>query len=45
MIALSKEFRSDIPPQISHLFSAPQVHSSVVEQSEIKNAIMEWIKK
>ena len=45
MIALSKEFRSDIPPQISRLFSAPQVHSSVVEQSEIKNAIMEWIKK
>lgn len=45
MIALSKEFHSDIPPQISRLFSAPQVHSSVVEQSEIKNAIMEWIKK
>lgn len=45
MIALSKEFRSDIPPQISRLFSVPQVHSSVVEQSEIKNAIMEWIKK
>ena len=45
MIALSKEFRSDIPPQISRLFSAPQVHSSVVEQSEIKNTIMEWIKK
>ena len=45
MIALSKEFRSDIPPQISRLFSAPQVHSSIVEQSEIKNAIMEWIKK
>ncbi|WP_299190036.1 threonine synthase [uncultured Campylobacter sp.] len=45
MIALSKEFRSDIPPQISRLFSAPQVHSGVVEQSEIKNAIMEWIKK
>lgn len=45
MIALSKEFRSNIPPQISRLFSAPQVHSSVVEQSEIKNAIMEWIKK
>ena len=45
MNALSKEFRSDIPPQISRLFSAPQVHSSVVEQSEIKNAIMEWIKK
>ncbi|WP_297921586.1 threonine synthase [uncultured Campylobacter sp.] len=45
MIALSKEFRSDIPPQISRLFSAPQVHSSVVEQNEIKNAIMEWIKK
>ena len=45
MIALSKEFCSDIPPQISRLFSAPQVHSSVVEQSEIKNAIMEWIKK
>ncbi|WP_297990347.1 threonine synthase [uncultured Campylobacter sp.] len=45
MIALSKEFRSDIPPQISRLFSAPQVHSSVVEQSEIKNAIIEWIKK
>lgn len=45
MIALSKEFRSDIPPQISRLFSAPQVHSNVVEQSEIKNAIMEWIKK
>ena len=45
MIALSKEFRSDIPLQISRLFSAPQVHSSVVEQSEIKNAIMEWIKK
>ena len=45
MIALSKEFRSDIPPQISRLFSAPQVHSSVVEQSGIKNAIMEWIKK
>ena len=45
MIALSKEFRSDIPPQISRLFSAPQVHSRVVEQSEIKNAIMEWIKK
>lgn len=45
IIALSKEFRSDIPPQISRLFSAPQVHSSVVEQSEIKNAIMEWIKK
>ena len=45
MIALSKEFRSDIPPQISRLFSAPQVHSSVVEQSEITNAIMEWIKK
>ena len=45
MIALSKEFRSDIPPQITRLFSAPQVHSSVVEQSEIKNAIMEWIKK
>ena len=45
MIALSKEFRSDIPPQISRLFSAPQMHSSVVEQSEIKNAIMEWIKK
>lgn len=45
MIALSKEFRSDIPPQISRLFSAPQVHSSVIGQSEIKNAIMEWIKK
>ena len=45
MIALSKEFCNDIPPQISRLFSAPQVHSSVVEQSEIKNAIMEWIKK
>lgn len=45
MIALSKEFRSDIPPQISRLFSAPQVHSSVVEQSEIKDAIIEWIKK
>ena len=45
MIALSKEFRSDISPQITRLFSAPQVHSSVVEQSEIKNAIMEWIKK
>jgi len=45
MIALSKEFHSDVPPQISRLFSAPQVHSSVVEQSEIKNAIMEWIKK
>ena len=45
MIALSKEFHSDIPPQISRLFSAPQVHSSVVEQSEIKDAIMEWIKK
>ena len=45
MIALSKEFRSDIPPQISRLFSAPQMHSSIVEQSEIKNAIMEWIKK
>ncbi|WP_291936497.1 threonine synthase [Campylobacter sp.] len=45
MIALSKEFHSDIPPQISRLFSAPQVHSSVVEQSEIKDAIIEWIKK
>ncbi|MDA3049180.1 threonine synthase [Campylobacter sp. JMF_02 ED1] len=44
MIALSKEFKSDIPAQISRLFASPEIHTSIIEQNEIKNTIIDWIK-
>ena len=43
MIALSKEFRSDIPAQISRLFASEEIHTSIIEQSEIKKTICDWI--
>ena len=45
MIALSKEFNSPIPKSISRLFETEAIHKSVVEKDEIKNEIINWIKK
>ena len=45
MVALSKEFNSPVPMSISRLFETEAIHKSVVEKDEIKNEIINWIKK
>ena len=45
MNALASKFNSPVPKSISDLFENEAVHKSVVEQNEIKNEIISWIKK
>ncbi|ASM36703.1 threonine synthase [Campylobacter sputorum] len=44
MIKLAKEFDAKIPKSILTLFDDKINHSDVVDQSEIKNTIIKWIK-
>lgn len=44
MINLAKEFDTQIPKSILSLFDDEVIHKDIVEQSEIKNKIIQWIK-
>ncbi|MSN96598.1 threonine synthase [Campylobacter sp. FMV-PI01] len=45
MIELAKEFKDEIPDEILDLFDKNSTQNLVVEKSEIKSAILDWIKK
>ena len=41
----AKEFNDKVPNEILSLFSNEEKHKTIVEKEEIKNTIIEWIKK
>ena len=45
MNALAEKFNVKIPKSISLLFERSEIHKDIAEQNEIKNKIIEWIKK
>ena len=45
MLNLAKEFNDKVPNEILSLFSNEEKHKTIVEKEEIKNTIIEWIKK
>ena len=45
MLNLTKEFNDKVPNEILSLFSNEEKHKTIVEKEEIKNTIIEWIKK
>lgn len=45
MNALAEKFNVKIPKSISSLFERSEIHKDIAEQNEIKNKIIEWIKK
>lgn len=45
MLSLAKEFKDKIPTEILSLFEDEAKHKDIIEKNEIKNNILEWIKK
>lgn len=45
MEALADEFKSPVPASVARLFETEEIHKTIVEQNEIKNEIIAWIKK
>lgn len=45
MQSLANEFKSPVPTSVARLFESEEIHKSIVEQNEIKNEIINWIKK
>jgi hypothetical protein len=45
MLNLAKEFNDKVPNEILSLFSNEEKHKTIVGKDEIKNTIIEWIKK
>jgi len=45
MMALAKEFKQEVPSDILSLFDGNEIHKDIVEKSEIKAQILNWIKR
>lgn len=45
MLEIAKEYHYDLRPEITRLFDETQDTQKVYEPSELKNAILEWIKR
>ncbi|MBR8464882.1 threonine synthase [Campylobacter sp. faydin G-140] len=45
LLKMSKLLKDSVPSEILELFDAPILHPDVIEQSQIEDKILEWIKK